>query len=575
MLVAAAENKESGMPVPLKCRWKRQVGDVSVDIPGVSSNMYQISADDIGTHICVEASPADDDDELIGHVTGEIGPFELDPQTRRSLDNSLGRGYTFPVQLARAADDVQASPTAAQDHSVLVNEHRVSVSLSGAEVAADYNELYPKVIMHTLDTLKFQLVLSETRCFDLVVQSRASRDLLALMIRYFQATRQVTTSAVVASLLPPQAPLQQGETGGGSLDACIVLERLVSEVNKNMLTKEVSERVLRNTKSEKRELQEQLMESIGGCTDVIVGLQDQFHEGASGQGPAPDPAELAAQVRGIEAQNKALGDALAQEHKRREDLRTSRLAAEEAKPQLHERREERDMLRARLSQLASRSSTAQQQDMADQSHALELKRLRQDVEKLHNHKEQLRKMLQDKEREKQELQDNFFYVKGQLEKWQLRVAQDADGEGAVKELERHHQTVNNAMDERTRFSMRLESCLRDQEKDKVYHEQQIDRLMQANARLMEEKDRATREVQRVSTMYSDVASQLQREAAGQGGQTDTFAADPADQADASAPADPEEVARIRQLLSEKDEAIRAKEGENESLRTRIRKLAVE
>ncbi|CAK0809581.1 unnamed protein product [Prorocentrum cordatum] len=41
VLVASAETFQGGLPVPLRCKWKRKVGDLPVDIPGVTSNMYQ------------------------------------------------------------------------------------------------------------------------------------------------------------------------------------------------------------------------------------------------------------------------------------------------------------------------------------------------------------------------------------------------------------------------------------------------------------------------------------------------------------------------------------------------------
>mmetsp|Transcript_23662 Transcript_23662/g.67947 ORF Transcript_23662/g.67947 Transcript_23662/m.67947 type:complete len:654 (+) Transcript_23662:140-2101(+) len=580
MLVAAAERTSGSLPVPLKCRWKRRVHDLVVDIPGVTTNMYQISADDIGTHVIVEASPADSDDGLYGSVVGEIGPFELDPMTRRNLDNALGRGLVFAVSQARPPSDVGASPPSRPDHHIHVTSECIRVApldergdeRSHKEVSAEYTAEYPRVIIHTLDTVRFQLSLSESRSFSMIAESRASRDLLALTIRCFHANRFVPIHTVVDALLPPHQLHPQGQSMDNRLDMCIMVERLVMELNKSVERKEVADKVLRNTKVEKKNLQEQLMESIEGCTDVIVGLQMQYGEGGASTASTPDPAELREQTREQEASNAAVRQLISQEVEKRERLRQARLAAEEAKPVLQKNLEERDSLRARLSAL-SMGSSAKQQDQADQSHALELKRLRQDVEALHNQKEQLRKHLQEKERERQELQDNFFYVKSQLDKWQIRVAQDADGEGACKELERQSATINGTIEERTRLAMRLESCLRDQEKDKVYHEQQVERLMQANARLHEEKDRAARDVQRLSKMYADAVAQLQSDNSALA--QDLEVTELADQAAAGARASPEELDRIRRELTQVDEDTRAKESENESLRTRIRKLARE
>jgi len=54
-----------------------------------------------------------------------------------------------------------------------------------------------------------------------------------------------------------------------------------------------------------------------------------------------------------------------------------------------------------------------------------------------------------------------------------------------------------------------------------------------------------------------------------------FATDPADQVGSSASADPEDVRRVRAALREKQSSLKSKQGENESLRNRIRKLAVD
>merc|ERR1719436_2087903 len=106
-----------------------------------------------------------------------------------------------------------------------------------------------------------------------------------------------------------------------------------------------------------------------------------------------------------------------------------------------------------------------------------------------------------------------------------------------------------------RLSIQIENVLRDQEKEKVYHEQQLERVATANARLMEERDRAAREAQRVSQMYSDAVAQLRR-ASGQPGQSDLFATDP------------EEVSGVQAELAQTEESLRRKAEENESLRTR-------
>mmetsp|Transcript_62666 Transcript_62666/g.161765 ORF Transcript_62666/g.161765 Transcript_62666/m.161765 type:complete len:658 (+) Transcript_62666:50-2023(+) len=587
MLVAEARRAGgSSLPVPLKCRWKRKIGDLTVDIPGVSTNMYQISADDVGTTINVEAQPADVDDGLYGAVVGEIGPFELDPSTRRSLDNALGSGginFTS-TQPPKSNADGSMSGGPGQEVHIHVSVDGVKVIVAEAsgrsscrEVYVEYSADYPKVIIHPLDTNKFQLIMSESKTFTLLALSRANRDLVALTIRCFHAHKYVSTSSVLAALLPPPtSDPQAGSSSDAKLDALIRLERLLKELNQSMQKKETSERVLRNTRYEKKELQEQLMESISGCSDVIMGLQDEFStDGPGSPQPAVTAERIAEQLNESQAVERGFRKDVANTKEALEALRATLRKAEEITPQILRSREERNMLRSRLSELTTVSNSAKQLDQDDQSHALELKRLRQDVEALHNCKEKLRKRLQDKETEKEELQQNFFYVKSQLDKCQLRVAQDANGEAAGKELERHSTTLSNTKDERTRLSSRLESVLRDQEKEKVYHEQQVDRVTQANAKLHEDKDRVAREVQRLSQMYADAVKQLQCEGSAGAGQADMFATDPADQVGSSASADPEDVRRVRAALREKQSSLKSKQAENESLRNRIRKLAVD
>ncbi|CAE6946405.1 unnamed protein product [Symbiodinium natans] len=196
VLVASAETSPGGLPVPLRCRWKRKIGDLPVEIPGVTSNMYQISADDVGTDISVEAQPADADDGHHGTVIGEIGPFELDPATRRSLDNALGLGGSrFAVMQSKLPGETPGSTR--QDLAIQVSAEGVRVTAIGSgyqsrenrEVYAEYSSEYPKVIIHPLDTTKFQLVMSEVKTFHLMALTRTARDLIALTIRCFHAKK--------------------------------------------------------------------------------------------------------------------------------------------------------------------------------------------------------------------------------------------------------------------------------------------------------------------------------------------------------------------------------------------------
>merc|ERR1719369_1350021 len=114
-------------------------------------------------------------------------------------------------------------------------------------------------------------------------------------------------TSVLSALMPVQPPAPQGQPTPTDcrLDVCILLERRLKELNQAMQQKEIMEKVLRNTKFEKKVLQEQLMESISGCTDVIVGLQEQFVDGAdSATSPAVSVDRLREQLREAHAHGK-------------------------------------------------------------------------------------------------------------------------------------------------------------------------------------------------------------------------------------------------------------------------------
>eukprot|EP00928_Gymnodinium_smaydae_P033021 TRINITY_DN23764_c1_g5_i2.p1 TRINITY_DN23764_c1_g5~~TRINITY_DN23764_c1_g5_i2.p1 ORF type:complete len:350 (-),score=105.30 TRINITY_DN23764_c1_g5_i2:105-1154(-) len=348
-----------------------------------------------------------------------------------------------------------------------------------------------------------------------------------------------------------------------------------------MQQKEVSEKVLRNTNFEKQQFQAQLMETISGFTEVIEGIQEQFGDSAHDTSPIVAEDVLQEQLRSVTSQNKSLEVELQASRVRLEEMRrvhkTAASSMASAAGEVQKLREEQTLLQARLRELSSSSATPLQRDQADHSHAHELKRWRQDVEQLHNEKEQLRRQLADAEKEKQELQDNFLYVKSQLDKVQMKQAYAAENPaGDGSEVHRHKQALDAVTEERNRLSVRLEAVLRECEKDKAYHEQTLDRLMTANSRLMEEKDRAAKEVAQISQLYAESVKQLQSPSVG--GVHDPLAQTGIFRAESlvgdTNDADPEEVSGIQAQIAELDEQLARKEKENESLKARIRKLAV-
>jgi hypothetical protein len=215
LVAQACVKKADGSPghqLPLACSWHRRVGETLVQIPSIESNAYQISADDIGTSVCVLARPADGEtDGWTGEAHGEIGPFQLDPSTRKLLDNAIGaRGTIFPVQ-----SHMEGGHT--QDCKLQVLESEMKFIIPGPadrnnkEIVAYYKADYPKVIIHPLDTTKFQLEMSEQKKLNLSALGRTSRDLIALTIRCFQARQYVATTFVLDQLF--QNPAVPGKSG--------------------------------------------------------------------------------------------------------------------------------------------------------------------------------------------------------------------------------------------------------------------------------------------------------------------------------------------------------------------------
>jgi hypothetical protein len=70
------------MPLAVRCKWYRIKNEErKYHLEAISSNVYQLSAEDIGCKIMVQAEPMDEE-EAQGVAFGEFGPIELDPAAR-------------------------------------------------------------------------------------------------------------------------------------------------------------------------------------------------------------------------------------------------------------------------------------------------------------------------------------------------------------------------------------------------------------------------------------------------------------------------------------------------------------
>lgn len=561
VLVASATTRaDGGQPVPITSSWKRRIGAHLIEIPGIHGSMYHASADDIGMEIVCQVTPAGEGHE--GQTHGALGPFELDPITRMSLENLISSGFgPFPVRHYRDQDDPHP-----RDLMIHVTQDYVKVVHPGAErggneVVVSYSADYPKVVIHPLDTLKFRLELSEDRekIYHFVALSRTSRDLIALMIRCFHSRQYVATSFVISRLFQnpatPGAPLTHVTAGDFDLQG--LGERLGTQLDRTVGQLQAVEKIVRNANEEKRQLQAQLRETISSYTEAIEKLHQQL-----------------AQAKGLPAASLQL-----QLHDARAMHSRLQLEMQELKPRIEEEQQraassagaaghaaEAESLRSEIQQLRASISAltgdASVQSQRDQTRGEELRRLRQDVDILNNEKVSLEKCAAQAEKEKADLIENFLYVKGCLDKLQMASLQTPAASPEVeREVAQLKQSYSQMVDERNRLAVRVEALDREREKEKQRRESALERVMNANARLLEERDRLEKEKARVSELYQRTMGAM--------GAVQEAGAGSSDGA-----ADLASFEALRAELAQKTELLSKREQESESLRSRLRKLAM-
>eukprot|EP00435_Cladocopium_sp_Y103_P032120 s1597_g8.t1 len=556
VLVASAQDGE-GRPLPLTCRWRRRIGSHTVEIPGITSSMYHASADDVGMQIICLAEP--EGQRQLGVAQAIIGPFELDPITRMSLENIVSSGASrFPVRHFRDQNDPHP-----RDLQIHVTQEHVKVVHPGAgrgsgEVMAPYSADYPKVIIHPTDTCKFRLELcdEQDKIFHFVALSRTMRDLITLLVRTFHARQYVATSFILSRLFQdparPGAPLTTIMTQ--EFDLQRLADRLGKELDRTVGQLESVERVVRNSNNEKRELQAQLSETIGSYTEAIEKLHQQLTPTKGGAAAA-----LQLQIHDGRALNSRLNLEAQELRQQLEELQ----AAGDEGPALEKRaraieafKMEIAKLRAQINSLAGNVEMHSQRDM---TRADELRRLRSDVNSLNREKEALEQSVAQADKEKDDLIENFLYTKGCLDKLQIAcINSPACSPEHEREVAQLRDTYNQVVDERNRLMVKVEAMDKDREKQKQFRESALEKVSQANARLLEERDRLEKEKARVSALYQQTIGMLAHSAAkAEAEEEDKVATFEALKA---------KVVKMRDVLQKKED-------ENESLRLRLKRLA--
>lgn len=572
LVASAMRSPSSGERVPITCRWRRRIGAHHIEIPGITGPMYHTSADDIGFDIVCQAEAVGEPG--LGQAFGVLGPFELDPITRMSLENLISSGASsFPARHCRDEDDphprdLQIRVTG--DHVKVVHP---GVDRGNSEVSAPYSADYPKVVIHPLDTCKFRLELSEDpdKMYRFIALSRTSRDLIALFIRCFHARKYVATTFILNRLYQnpatPGAPLTSLATSEGKdFDFKGLCHRLGKELDRTVGQLEVVEKVVRNANAEKLELQAQLRETISSYTEAIEKLHTQL--ACAKGGPA---AALQLQL-----------------HEARSTHHRLQLELQEIRQKIAEEQElvpkgadaggptaaEAEALRSEILSLRNRirDLTGDQQDQSkrDMTRAEELRRLRGDVEVLNSEKDGLEQNNIQADKEKAELIENFMYVKGCLDKLQMASletpAASPEHERQVAQLKASYSQV---FEERNRLALRVDQLDRDREKQKQQRESALENVVNANARLLKERDNLEKEKARISELYQRTVDALgavsQAASAGGAGSSAGGGEARCDQAMLEA---------LRAELAEKVEQLSKREQEGESLRARLRKLAM-
>jgi len=164
--------------------------------------------------------------------------------------------------------------------------------------------------------------------------------------------------------------------------------------------------------------------------------------------------------------------------------------------------------------------------------------------------------------------ENFLYVKGCLDKLQMAsLEMPAASPEHEREVGKLKDSFSHVVDERNRIAVKVDALDRDREKQKQQRESGLERVMNANARLLEDRDRLEKEKARVSDLYQKAMGAMGAVAPTQtnGGQ---YPAAGAGNVDATT------IQALQDELKQKSEMLAKREQEGESLRARLRKLAM-
>eukprot|EP00743_Colponemidia_sp_Colp-15_P004905 GILK01005287.1.p1 GENE.GILK01005287.1~~GILK01005287.1.p1 ORF type:complete len:680 (+),score=144.92 GILK01005287.1:113-2152(+) len=572
VLIASAVEKyrrghnNEGLAVPIRCIWKRRIGDRCYLISGVSSNVYQPSADDIGASIIVEAEAQEE--EFSGLAIAEIGPIELDPKTRRLLDNIMGLGTTnFAVDFYQsdATDDSGVPPSSSQnEHTLHVTSNIVRLlrlerneqtesAVEAVEVACTgYGADTPAVDLHPLDVNRLKLILDEESSLDMCVSSRVTRDLIALSIRCFLARSRIHNSALLQSVMTSRVSVEVNR--GGAYDHLLELERVTRELRASIDKQHELAKEKELLGSEKDMLEEELRATVSAYQDVLEEERRKFssREELSNMEVSAMAEELSISRHRIENE-KSLEET--KYLKQQNATLTNELKA--AKTALKELQKQIAMLStesptsaattAAATATAGGSSTTvittalppsngsvevqnlkgemKRTQLDNELYQRQLSSIAQDRDQLKaqlaylqiEYEDRLKSELEEREQlirlesnqKVAELQDQIFLLNSELDstRCQCNTVQG--------ELKKAQEQLENFIAERNRLNRKAESLMKDMNHQKANYEAQIERMLRANERVIADNKRIEDESKTVAKMYQTAFQDLQQQSQAQ------------------------------------------------------------
>jgi len=146
--------------IPIQCQWKRELRSSShlySTFDGMKSNVYQLSADDLGYVIIVQAKI--DEVDYQGTAIGKFGPISLDIETRKSLDSILAQRNASFLVFTRNEERRRYQLRVTQSETALFDEKGDYIESTQTTIGT------VSVHLHIKDSTRFKIIFITTRIY--------------------------------------------------------------------------------------------------------------------------------------------------------------------------------------------------------------------------------------------------------------------------------------------------------------------------------------------------------------------------------------------------------------------------